>query len=317
MRKLLDIVITHWNEPWEVGMNGIKMLSIQRRVDWSEISVTIIHDGSEAFPDEYFEDCPFVVEQVCIEHGGVSAARNYAIEHCKALWIKFCDFDDTFAGIYSVACIADALCGASKHDVLNLPFIVDVYKGGLVVRKESPVFIHDKVFRVSALRSHHIRFYEDISFSEDFAFMSSIRIHIDQSRIGNVNSNFPIYVYIQRIDSIAHDKGRWYLNRCELFKSHKHVVDEMRANNRIESADEMVARTIAENYVVIRDADERIDTSGLFNLTREYYLQNKDSFNNVDESGIESVLNETNTQNESDITKDEFLQWVEVKLNNE
>ena len=133
MSKLLEIVITHWNEPWEIVKPGIMMLSVQRRVDWENIGVTIIHDGTDKFPDELLSCLPFTVNQVCIPHSSVSAARNYAIDHCDATWIKFCDCDDTFAGIYSISCIIEVLANSSRHDMLMFPFVFDPYLGNQVV----------------------------------------------------------------------------------------------------------------------------------------------------------------------------------------
>ena len=81
---LLDLFITHWTEPREVGEKAFKMLSIQRLVDWSEIHITMVHDGSEKFPDEYFADIPCGVDQVCLPHGGIAKARNWCIDHATA-----------------------------------------------------------------------------------------------------------------------------------------------------------------------------------------------------------------------------------------
>ena len=47
---LLDLFITHWTEPWEVGKKNFDMLALQRLIDWSEIRITLVHDGTEAFP---------------------------------------------------------------------------------------------------------------------------------------------------------------------------------------------------------------------------------------------------------------------------
>ena len=143
----LDLMITHWTEPWEVGKNALTMLSLQRGVDWKEIRVTIVHDGSKQFPAEYFAGFPFEMHQVELTHRGIAAVRNWCIDNSDAEWIKWCDFDDTFVGIYSLKTIMDGIRLAKKMDMLWFDLLWEL-DGRILLRTErNPVFIHDKVFR--------------------------------------------------------------------------------------------------------------------------------------------------------------------------
>ena len=122
---LLDLFVTHWTEEWEVGRKGFEMLSLQRAVDWSKVRITLVHDGSEKFPEEYFEGMPFTVNQVTIPHGGIARARNWCIDHSEAEWIKFCDFDDMFSGAYAVHQMIDSLEKGQNYDLLWFELIFD------------------------------------------------------------------------------------------------------------------------------------------------------------------------------------------------
>lgn len=310
MNKLLEIVITHWTEPWSVGAKAFDMLSIQRRVDWRKVCVTIVHDGSDAFPNEYFCGFPFKVNQVCIPHGGVSAARNYAIDHCSATWIKFCDFDDMFAGAYSLSCIIDALEVSQKYGYVFLPYIAEMHNGKLLLLENSDVFIHDKVFRVSFLNEKDIRFNEELAFSEDFVFMALVKLNADKVKLGRVNSNFPLYVYIQRIDSVGNRQDLWYRNRCDLFKAHRCVVDALMEHGFDHEADVLIARTIAENLLTIKRADQSIDTSELRDLTLEYSDKNAGRISRLGVLDYDYVVTKTNQQNNANITIDELFEWI-------
>lgn len=310
MRKLLDIVITHWTEPWEVGVNAFRILAAQLRVDWTNIAVTVIHDGTQKFPDKYFRDFPFVVKQVCLPHGGISAARNYAITHSEAEWIKFCDFDDTFAGVYSVSRITDAIEKPNNYNVLWFPLLIDVYHGGILIRECSQVFIHDKIFRVSFLREKNVMFNESLSFSEDFAFLSLLGLEMDANTFGKIESNFPVYVYIQRKDSIGNRPDRWLKNRCGLFDAHCYVEDEMRKHGDEYHADLMFVRALTENYYAVTFAGDNIDLTDFIRRTWEYYDRNKDCMKRVSNEDLGHVIEDTNTQNRSEITKSGFLQWI-------
>ena len=311
MNKLLNIVITHWTEPYEIGLPGLRILSVQSRVNWDMVDVTIIHDGSDKFPEEYFCGFPFKVQQVCIPNGGVSAARNYAIDHSEAEWIKFCDFDDMFAGVYSLSRITDAISETNNFNTIWFPFIIDIYRGDLLLIHEcSQVFIHNKVFRTSFLREKNIRFNESLSFSEDFAFISLLELEIDPKTFGKIDSNFPIYIYIQRTDSLGNLPNLQYQNRCGLFDAHCYVEQQMRKHGDTYHADLMVVRTLTENYYTIFSAGESIDTSDLFSRTVEFYKANKDRLNCVSGEDLDHVIDDTNDQNHSEITKAGFLQWL-------
>ncbi len=52
---LLDLFITHYNESWEVCRPGFQMLRNQRCVDWKQVKVTVVHDGTKCFPDALLE----------------------------------------------------------------------------------------------------------------------------------------------------------------------------------------------------------------------------------------------------------------------
>ena len=49
---MLDIIVTHYKEPFDVGKKLFDMIGLQRCVDLDQIRVLIVHDGSEAFQTE-------------------------------------------------------------------------------------------------------------------------------------------------------------------------------------------------------------------------------------------------------------------------
>lgn len=313
--KLLDIYITHWTEPYDVGKKMFDMLSLQRNVDWSKIGVNLIHDGSGAFPDSFFKDCPFMVNQICLPHGGISAARNYAIKNSDATWIKFCDFDDMFAGVYSLSCIMDVLNDTDKFDMLWYPLVIEMSDGTTRIIECSPVFIHDKVYRVSFLREHNLFFNESLTFSEDFAFIAVTKLFMDMKRIGRINCNFHIYLYTQRGYSIGNREDMWYKNRCSLFDAHAYVEQEERKHGNRHDADILAVRTVYENYVTMLKAGDRYNTSALKQKTFEYYDQHKDSFDRVTDKDIDAILDATNCQNGIEVNKQNLLNWIESRGN--
>ena len=82
--RLLDIIVTHYNEPWEVVRNFFNMLDLQRGINFDDIRVILIHDGTKAYPDSYFSERPYRVDQHSISHRGIAKVRNYGIKIADA-----------------------------------------------------------------------------------------------------------------------------------------------------------------------------------------------------------------------------------------
>ena len=308
-KKILDIFITHWNEAWEIGKDMFGILALQRGINWDGIGVTIIHDGSDAFPEEYFSSCPFTVNQVCLPHGGVSAARNYAIDHSDAVWIKFCDFDDMFLEVYSILSIVYAIQNCTEFDMVWFPMIIDS-KDTQFVSDTLTIFIHDKIFRTSFLNREHIRFNEDLTYSEDFAFTTMVEMIAGPNRIGKIQSNFPIYIYISREGSVVNRPDFWLKNKSGLFDAHVYIEAEIRKRGHWNKANMMVARTLAECLYVINSAPEDVDIDALVNRMKEYYRTHKGCLSGLNEDEWNAVIFATNAQNHCDITIKDISEWM-------
>ena len=248
---LLDLMITHWTEAWEVGEKAFRMLGLQRGVDWSRIRVTLVHDGSEAFPAEFFAGLPFAVNQVELSHRGIAAVRNWCIDNGGAAWIKWCDFDDTFAGIYSLKAIMDVLDRAEQFDLLWFDLLWEM-DGKIYNRTErNPVFIHDKVFRRTFLQEHGIRFPEFLTWCEDSAFLAVVEMEIDTHRIGKIQCASPIYLYICRQGSLCNRKEIKFRNLESFFARHCYVADEFLKRGMIDPYRTMCVRIMADSYYTL------------------------------------------------------------------
>jgi len=248
---MLDLMITHWNEPWEVGRNAFQMLAVQRGVDWSKVRVTLVHDGSKSFPAENFVGLPFSVNQVELSHRGIAAVRNWCIDNGDAEWIKWCDFDDTFANLYALKSITDLLDEATAFDMLWFDLLWEM-DGKIYLRTErNPVFIHDKVFRRSFLKEHEIGFNESLTWCEDSAFLAVVEMEIDTKRIGKVKCMSPIYLYICRQGSLCNRPEIKFSNLESFFARHCYVADEFLKRGLTDQYYTMCVRIMADSYYTL------------------------------------------------------------------
>lgn len=205
MNKLLDIIITHYNEPWEVTSQGLFVLKYQKCVDFNQIRVILIHDGSEPFEELKNMSFPFDFLEITIPHGGVSSARNHGINISDAEWITFCDCDDFYSSLYSLKRVLEGLNDYGRFDMLWGPYYIEE-NGQLANEQFNLVWIHNKYYRLSFLNRHHVRFNEDLDICEDGAFNMLTYLEMKENRIGEIKCQEPLYVWCRRQNSTTTDK---------------------------------------------------------------------------------------------------------------
>ena len=211
--KTLELIVPHYNEPFEDGQFFFDMLKLQRGCDFDDIRVTIIEDGGHwatdwvtagLFKERYPE---FEVRADRIEHAGVSAARNHGIDIADAKWVMFCDFDDGFANVYALRNIQNAL-KTEDFDILNGEFYTETKNvsgvlGDMTINKRRPenIYVHCRLFRLSWLREENLRFQEHMNFSEDSVFNTQANFRVKTERNGDIQCEAPLYVWRYREQS--------------------------------------------------------------------------------------------------------------------
>lgn len=249
---MLDIVITHYKEPYEVGDKLFRMIGMQRCVNFENVRVTVINDGGERLPEEKLAELPYPVEQIDIPHGGISAARNAGIYNAKGEWIMFCDFDDTFASIFSLREYMNVL-NTDKYDMLWCRLLAEDYLDGkqmlyYVPDKQRFVFCHGKVYRTAFLKEGNVRFDTELVFNEDSCFNAVIIARTHYTRIGEIKSQMPLYVWIRRQNSVTNsgreDEATW-----------GHFRRNMKVTAEYENGDDrypgMVTRSAYDAYYMV------------------------------------------------------------------
>ena len=289
------------------------MLSLQRAVDWSKVRITLVHDGTDPFPEEYFEGMPFKVNQVTIPHGGIAKARNWCIDHSEAEWIKFCDFDDMFSGVYALQQMIDSLEKGQNYDLLWFELIFDDHGKVTTRTHRDPVFVHNKVFRRTFLQEHGIRFQEHLTWCEDSAFMAVIEMEINHQRIGKIVVGSPIYIYIVRDGSLCNRPEIRFKNLCSFFDRHCYVAEEFRKRGRYEEYCTMCARTMMDcYYTLVKAPGITEDKSGLEKRVWDWYEANRGAVLDCKKVHFERVLKAVNRERYDGgaITGEEFVNWL-------
>ncbi len=323
MSRLLDIVVTHYREPWNIVRPFFDALGAQRSVDWSKIRVWLVQDGPfpDIFPKGYLEGIPYDLQWITIQHRGVSAARNAGINAADSEWICFCDCDDSFSSIYSLKMILYTLKDLSDdYDMVWNAFYMNTLdaEDTLIKNEEyNHVWIHNKYYRLSFLREKDIRFCEDLYMSEDSAFNNLVELEIDSKRIGTINTSEPLYAWVRRIGSITTNDSLYYRNAEGHFLRNKYVLNEYRKRKHKRSQF-VCGRTITDAWAMLTRYPENEESLRITKLVAEFYQENKYIWRSLGRQykrlAIEASEREAGTLGKDIPGRPTLQEWIDTRL---
>ena len=259
---LLDIVITHRDEPWGVGRKMFEMLKLQRGVRKGEFRVILVQDGEEGDTLDAARIVrlyPFMETIVDIPHSGVSAARNAGLEEATADWVMFCDFDDMLYSCDSLYRILESIRQAGdRADLIWSNFWIEMAgEGSKWAKREkgfNSVFIHGKVYRRQFLIDHEIRFDEDLSYSEDAMFNALAVMELEAGRVAKMPET--VYMWCYRPESLSNYTGGDAKRNIDLYKKRVRVIEAYEQRGRTYDAKCAAVRTLLDYYWEINGKDE-------------------------------------------------------------
>lgn len=248
----LDLIVTHYNEPWETGQKLFDMLTLQRGVNFADVGIIVVQDGPDgALPwAEILKDFPIQAKLVNLKHGGVSRARNAGIEASDAEWVMFCDFDDMFTGVHSLRKFIEAMTpdadmiyshiqGEQEND----------HRYRLEMYADNDTFIHGKMFRRQFLIDSHLRFEPDVHFSEDTLFCNVLKMLLHPSRRKEIPEI--LYTHCWREGSVCRNYENNFHNAVSTFRARKALIREYHDRNKMKNFTANVLKTAFDYYYAI------------------------------------------------------------------
>ena len=168
----LDIIVPHYKEPWETCKFLFDTIATQKGIYFGNIKVIVVNDGDCVLSDDCFDGYPYTIEYLKKEHGGVSAARNYGLDHSTADYVMWCDIDDGFLSNYGLHLVFSAM--QEGYDYISSNFVEETFTDNntpTIVRHDNDfTFMHGKVYKRSFLVDHDLRFDPAMTIHEDGYF---------------------------------------------------------------------------------------------------------------------------------------------------
>lgn len=206
--KLLDIVVTHYNEPWNVCKPFFDMLSLQRNVDFSQISVILVQDlnGIRLDWPELLHDYPYHVQVITSQDN--SHPRNDGFSAGNADWVMFCDIDDMFADVCSLRMILDQF-PVHDYDMIWMKCINEQRWNASTtmlnrVDETNLSSVVGKIYRRQFLQEKNITFSSFQPLYADYIFNSIVSAETQPFRIVSLSTDFYVYCKTYRPDGRSH-----------------------------------------------------------------------------------------------------------------
>ena len=199
----LQILIPQYKETDAIIQPLLDSIAIQQNVDWSEVEVIVLNDGSDVIlSDSVTKVYPFPLSYLVDGHKGVSGTRNSLLKMASADYIMYCDADDMFLsvlGLYTIFSFID-----EGFDVLVSDFIEEARdpstgKPVHIFRENDGTFIHGKVYRRQYLLDNDIKWANHLTVHEDGYFNILCRSLPHKE----VRYDKPFYLWKWRDDSIC------------------------------------------------------------------------------------------------------------------
>ena len=281
MPNTLDILIPHYHEEASVIKPLLDSIALQQAVDFDKIGVIICHDGSEPnindstilgdynpgktqskefdFYDDMgicgnysiFADYPFGIKQIHIPHGGVSAARNAALDASEAEYVMFCDADDIFSSLCGLWIIFREMTFGA-FDGLVSQFTEEIRKEDgttvFVAHEKDCTFVHGKVWNRKYLIENEIRWNESLTIHEDSYFNI-----LAQSFSENIKyCPIAFYLWKWRDDSICRHDNKYILKTYNnLIDSNEALLNEFQRRDRAHDAEFYVVSMVFDAYYIM------------------------------------------------------------------
>lgn len=226
----LQILIPQYNETEQILKPMLDSIALQQNVDFNEIGVIIVNDGSDVpLSNEFLASYPYKIEYYKNAHGGVSATRNACLDHARAEYVMFCDADDMFYNMCGLWIVFREM-EQGAFDGLVSVFVeetkdFETKKPTYINREMDSTFVHGKIWRRQYLIDKDIRWNPNLTIHEDSFF------NIQATSLSeNVKyCQTPFYLWKWRDDSVCRHDPKYILRTYRnMLDSNDALIEELR-----------------------------------------------------------------------------------------
>ena len=330
----LDIIVPHYKEPWEVCKYLFDTIATQRGILFDDIRAIVVNDGDlgncnlTLADTEAMQQYPYSVEFIPIVHGGVSAARNFGLEHSDADYVMFCDIDDGFLNNYALHLVFAAM--QEKVDFLCGAFVEETWdsKGNPIIAPHTRdiTFMHGKAYRREFLLEHDLYFDKRMTLHEDGYFnMLAFAVAKEKGKVKFIDT--PYYLWRWNDNSTVRKDRQDFVLRTypDVMLTRIGLCDQLKKRGMSEEYESAVCMTVLNSYYDFQKPSYRETKNHQYTKTAEkafkmFFSQHGKAFRNATNLKISEIAKsarEIATNNgmlmERETLK-EFLKHIEYEV---
>ena len=219
----LDILVPQYKETDEVIKPLLDSLALQQGINFDDLGVIIVNDGSDVFlSEDFLKSYPFKIRYMKAPHEGVSATRQTALDKSKADYVMFCDADDMFCSAMGLWVIFREM--QNGFDTFSSAFyeqtkVPDTDELVFITREYDSTFVHGKVHKRKYLVEQNIRWNPNLTIHEDSYFNILCQKCTPQIRYCPT----PFYLWKWRDESVCRSDFKYIL------KTYNNMLDSSTA----------------------------------------------------------------------------------------
>lgn len=291
----LQILIPQYNETDEEVKPLLDSIAIQQNVDFDEIGVIIVNDGSDTFlSEDMLNSYEYDVQYFKEEHRGVSGTRNACLDHSTATYVMFCDADDMFYNACGLWMMFREM--EVGFDSMVSAFVEETRdKDGEVVyinHEIDSTFVHGKLHRRKYLLNNNIRWNDELTIHEDSYFNC-----LCQKLSTNVKyCQTPFYLWRWRDNSVCRHDEKYILKTFNnMLDSNTALVKEFLRRKKEDEAKFYATSMIFDSYFTLNkkewiDQENQEYRKNVELRFKKYYDDFEYLFNSIDESIKQQII---------------------------
>lgn len=215
--KFLEIIVPQYKENDLLVERLLKSIDKQVNIDFNDIEVTIINDGSNIFLSEEMLDKYKRLNINYIKNDknlGAGPIRQKAVDMTDSKYITFLDADDELAGERSLEIIISCLKDTNKDILITNVLVEKEYNGkNVLIEKKygmSDAVLHGKYIKREYLDKNGVRFSNELkNFYEDSYYCMTL-VGADALNIQGIHLNFSSYIWRLNRESITKNTKKDY-----------------------------------------------------------------------------------------------------------
>lgn len=239
LRKCIDSIIAQTNKDWEL---------------------LLVDDGSKDESGKICDEYAVKDSRVRVfhkENGGVSSARNLALDNARGEWLAFVDSDDVvdkeYLSLERVADDTDVVIKStktfnengeikSKKQIISYRTIIDEDEIGKYYIRDRQSALWDKIIRRKVVGKR--KFNENVKVGEDFQFFISCLSDVNKITFTPKGC---YYYFIRQGSAMSKVSGKENRSRVDIFLQNINHVRRLTYGTRIEKIGRCI---LASNYSV-------------------------------------------------------------------